>query len=280
MHTTVTLKAMKENNEKIAMMTAYDAPGAAVVETGGIDLILVGDSAGMVIHGYDSTVPVTLEDMLLHTRAVRRGAKDTFVVTDIPFLLAHMDIAESMRAAYRVMQEGGAHAIKLEGASQEVMQLTERLTAGGVPVMGHLGLTPQHANVLGGFKVQAKEEEAARQLLKDAEALEAAGAFAIVLECIPAQLAEQVTKHVSVPVIGIGAGAHTDGQVLVFHDAVGFGTGHVPKFVKTYANIYETVAEAVETYVTDVKSGAFPEKKHTFQMNEDVAGRLYKGVES
>ncbi len=257
------------------MMTAYDAPAAKLVEQAGVDLILVGDSLGMVVLGYDSTVPVTLDDMVMHTKAVKRGAKDTFVVTDFPFLSYHASIEETFQAAKRLMQEAGAHAVKLEGAD-ELVDTILKLTNAGVPVMGHLGLMPQSVGVLGGYKVQGKDEESAAKLLKDAKAVEEAGAFALVLECVPEQVAAWVTEELKIPVMGIGAGVHTDGQVLVYHDVIGYGEGHVPKFVKKYANVSETIQTAVSSYVEEVKKEQFPQKEHSFQ-SEVKQVSLYGG---
>ncbi|KGA99113.1 3-methyl-2-oxobutanoate hydroxymethyltransferase [Alkalihalobacillus alcalophilus ATCC 27647 = CGMCC 1.3604] len=275
MKTTSSFLKMKQNKEKIAMMTAYDAPAAKLVEQAGVDLILVGDSLGMVVLGYDSTVPVTLDDMVMHTKAVKRGAKDTFVVTDFPFLSYHASIEETFQAAKRLMQEAGAHAVKLEGAD-ELVDTILKLTNAGVPVMGHLGLMPQSVGVLGGYKVQGKDEESAAKLLKDAKAVEEAGAFALVLECVPEQVAAWVTEELKIPVMGIGAGVHTDGQVLVYHDVIGYGEGHVPKFVKKYANVSETIQTAVSSYVEEVKKEQFPQKEHSFQ-SEVKQVSLYGG---
>ncbi|MDE5411895.1 3-methyl-2-oxobutanoate hydroxymethyltransferase [Alkalihalobacterium chitinilyticum] len=277
MKTSTDFKKMKEANEKIAMITAYDAPSAKLVEQAGVDMILVGDSLGMVVLGYDSTVPVTLEDMILHTKAVKRGAKQTFIVTDMPFLTYHSSISETMNNAKRLMQEGGAHAVKVEG-NGEVIQTIEMLTKAGVPVVAHLGLTPQSVGVLGGYKVQGKDKESANELIEDANKVERAGAIALVLECVPKQLGEYISKQLSIPVIGIGAGADTDGQVLVYHDVIGYGGEFVPKFVKKYANISPVIQEAVSDYVSEVKNKQFPEDKHTFTMNEEHLAHLYGGV--
>ncbi|MEB1806813.1 MAG: 3-methyl-2-oxobutanoate hydroxymethyltransferase [Bacillaceae bacterium] len=277
MRTSTDFKKMKESNEKIAMITAYDAPSAKLVEQAGVDMILVGDSLGMVVLGYDSTVPVTLEDMILHTKAVKRGAKQTFIVTDMPFLTYHSSISETMNNAKRLMQEAGAHAVKVEG-NGEVIQTIEMLTKAGVPVVAHLGLTPQSVGVLGGYKVQGKDKESADELIEDAKKVERAGAIALVLECVPKQLGEYISKQLSIPVIGIGAGADTDGQVLVYHDVIGYGGEFVPKFVKKYANISPVIQGAVSDYVTEVKNKRFPEEKHTFTMNEEHLAHLYGGV--
>lgn len=277
MKTTADFKKMKKNQEKIVMITAYDAPSAKLVEQSGVDMILVGDSLGMVVLGYDSTIPVTLDDMILHTKAVKRGAKDTFIVTDLPFMTYHSSIEEAMNNARRVMQEAGAHAVKLEG-NGEVFEVIRKLTHAGVPVCSHLGLTPQSVGVLGGYKVQGKDMESAKQLIEDAIRAEEAGAFALVLECVPKQIAEYISSKLEIPVIGIGAGVEADGQVLVYHDIIGYGGDFVPKFVKKYANISPIITEAVRNYVEDVKAKKFPQEEHSFTMKEDQLSHLYGGV--
>ncbi|WP_226526666.1 3-methyl-2-oxobutanoate hydroxymethyltransferase [Metabacillus niabensis] len=268
---------MKERNEPITMLTAYDFPSAKQAELAGIDMILVGDSLGMVVLGYDSTIPVTVNDMIHHTKAVKRGAKDTFVVTDMPFMSYHLSKDETMKNAARIMQEGGADAVKLEGADG-VTSVIEALTFGGIPVISHLGLTPQSVNVLGGYKVQGKDAEAAKKLIDDAKRCQEAGAIALVLECVPQQLAEEITKFLTIPTIGIGAGRQTDGQVLVYHDLIGYGSGYVPKFVKQYVSISETVQTSISHYIADVKNRSFPEEKHSFNMKEEVLHSLYGGI--
>lgn len=268
---------MKERNEPITMLTAYDFPSAKQAERAGIDMILVGDSLGMVVLGYDSTIPVTVNDMIYHTKAVKRGAKDTFVVTDMPFMSYHLSKDETMKNAARIMQEGGADAVKLEGADG-VTSVIEALTFGGIPVISHLGLTPQSVNVLGGYKVQGKDAEAAQKLIDDAKRCQEAGAIALVLECVPQQLAEEITKILTIPTIGIGAGRQTDGQVLVYHDLIGYGSGYVPKFVKQYGSISETVQTSISHYISDVKNRSFPEEKHSFNMKEEVLHSLYGGI--
>jgi 3-methyl-2-oxobutanoate hydroxymethyltransferase len=269
---------MKEINEKIVMLTAYDFPSAKQAEQGGVDLILVGDSLGMVVLGYDSTIPVTLEDMIHHAKAVKRGAKDTFIVADLPFLTYHLSIRDTLINAGRLIQETGAHAVKVEGAD-EVIDHISALAKAGIPVCGHLGLTPQSVGVLGGYKVQGKDAQAAQKLLSDAKKVEAAGAFAVVLECVPKQLAEEVSKAISIPVIGIGAGLHVDGQVLVYHDILGYGVERVPKFVKQYHAVNSFMLESIQAYVNDVKSNQFPEDKHSFTMKEEELKVLYGGKE-
>lgn len=268
---------MKQNNEKIVMLTAYDYPSAKLAEEGKVDVILVGDSLGMVVLGYDSTVSVTLEEMIHHTKAVKRGAKDTFIVTDMPFLTYHLSLSETLKNAGRIMQEAGAHAVKLEGAD-EVVEKIAAITKAGIPVCSHLGLTPQSVGVLGGYKVQGKDARAARKLIDDAKKCEEAGAFMIVLECIPKQLAEEVAKSLSIPVIGIGAGVEVDGQVLVYHDILGLGVERVPKFVKQYHSLNPFILESIQVYAAEVKSKQFPDDQHSFTMKEEELKGLYGGL--
>ncbi|TYV35246.1 3-methyl-2-oxobutanoate hydroxymethyltransferase [Listeria monocytogenes] len=266
--------AMKENSEKITMITAYDYPSAKNVEQAEADMILVGDSLGMVVLGYDSTVPVTMDDMIHHTKAVKRGAPDTFVVTDMPFMTYHGSVDETIQNARKIIQESGAHAVKLEGAG-EVVNKIARLTEAGAPVVAHLGLTPQSVGLTGSYKVRAKSAQEAQELMDNALAVEAAGAIAIVLEAIPRQLAEKVSKALSIPTIGIGAGVETDGQVLVYHDIIGYGISRRAKFVKAYADIDETIEPALASYVKEVKAATFPEVKHSFTMAEEDLKGLY-----
>ncbi|QAS50805.1 3-methyl-2-oxobutanoate hydroxymethyltransferase [Halobacillus litoralis] len=260
---------MKQDQEKIAMITGYDFPSAKMAEEAKADMILVGDSLGMTVLGYDSTIPVTIEDMVHHGKAVARGAGDTFKVIDMPFMSYHISIEEALKNGRRLYQETGAQALKLEG-SGEVAEIMSKLVHAGIPVVGHIGLTPQSVNVLGGYKVQGKDREAAQRLLDEALEIEAAGAMAIVLECIPHQLAEVITKRISIPTIGIGAGAECDGQVLVYHDILRYGVERLPKFVKPYVDSNHLLGEAVQTYVNEVKSKAFPEEQHTFTMDVSV----------
>ncbi|MEH7108569.1 3-methyl-2-oxobutanoate hydroxymethyltransferase [Bacillus sp. JJ1764] len=267
---------MKEKNEKIVMLTAYDYPSAKLAEQGGVDMILVGDSLGMVVLGYDSTIPVTIDDMIHHTKAVKRGAKDTFIVTDLPFLTYHLSVRDTLMNAGRIIQESGAHAVKLEGAD-DVIEKISALTSAGIPVCSHLGLTPQSVGVLGGYKVQGKDAEAARKLIDDAKKCQEAGAFMIVLECVPKQLAEEVTKELNIPVIGIGAGIEVDGQVLVYHDILGYGVERVPKFVKQYHSVNPFIIESIQAYTNEVKNQQFPEDKHSFTMKEEELKVLYGG---
>ncbi|BAU28859.1 ketopantoate hydroxymethyltransferase [Aneurinibacillus soli] len=272
--TTASLKEQKKNGEKIVMLTAYDYPSANLAEEAGVDMILVGDSLGMVVLGYDSTIPVTLDDMIHHTKAVTRGASRAFVVTDLPFLTYHGTIEETLRNAGRIMQEGLAKAVKIEGGA-ELAPLIRRCTQAGIPVVGHIGLTPQSVHQLGGYKVQGKTPEAAQKLLDDAKALEEAGVFALVMECVPEQLATLISKQLSIPTIGIGAGAGCDGQVLVYHDILGYGGGHVPKFVKRYGEAGAIIHQAIAQYAHEVRNGAFPAAEHTFTIKEEVIGQLY-----
>lgn len=276
MKNTASLMKMKTQGEKIAMLTAYDYPSAKLAEEAGVDVILVGDSLGMVVLGYDSTVNVTIEDMVHHGKAARRGAKNTFLVVDMPFGSFHGNLDRTLQNAIRIFQETGAEALKLEGAD-EVLDVIRLLTRTGIPVVGHLGLLPQTAGVLGGFKVQGKTADAAQKLIEDAIATQAAGACMLVLECIPYQLALEVTAAVSIPVIGIGAGSETDGQVLVYHDTLKYGSHHLPKFVRSYAETGEDMRSGIAAYVTEVKSGAFPAEEHRFTMKEEELEQLYGG---
>ncbi|AZB43311.1 3-methyl-2-oxobutanoate hydroxymethyltransferase [Bacillus sp. FJAT-42376] len=268
---------MKQDSEAIAMITAYDYPSAKQAEKSGADMILVGDSLGMVVLGYDSTIPVTMEDMIHHTKAVKRGAPETFIVTDMPFMSYHLSKEDTLRNGARLMQEAGSDALKLEGAD-EVAGMIDALTKAGVPVVAHLGLTPQSVGVLGGYKVQGKTPEAAAKLLHDAKQCEQAGAIALVLECVPRQLAALLSEQLAIPVIGIGAGADTDGQVLVYHDVAGYGVERTPKFVKQYGNADGEMQKALNQYVEDVKKRKFPAQEHTFTMNEELLNGLYGGV--
>ncbi|KXY31838.1 3-methyl-2-oxobutanoate hydroxymethyltransferase [Bacillus mycoides] len=267
---------MKEQGEPITMLTAYDYPSAKLAEEAKVDMILVGDSLGMVVLGYDSTVPVTVEDMIHHTKAVRRGAKETFIVTDMPFMSYHVSSQDTMINARRIVQESGAHALKVEGAG-EVTSTIHYLTNAGIPVVAHLGLTPQSVGVLGGYKVQGKDAESAKKLIEDAKKCEEAGAIALVLECVPMQLAELISEQLTIPTIGIGAGQKVDGQVLVYHDLISYGVNRVPKFVKQYTSVQEEIVRGISQYVTEVKTGQFPEEKHSFTMKEEECLALYGG---
>ncbi|MGH1177764.1 3-methyl-2-oxobutanoate hydroxymethyltransferase [Bacillus paranthracis] len=267
---------MKEQGEPITMLTAYDYPSAKLAEEAEVDMILVGDSLGMVVLGYDSTVPVTVEDMIHHTKAVRRGAKETFIVTDMPFMSYHVSPQDTMVNARRIVQESGAHALKVEGAG-EVISTIHYLTSAGIPVVAHLGLTPQSVGVLGGYKVQGKDAESAKKLIEDAKRCEEAGAIALVLECVPMQLAKFISKQLTIPTIGIGAGQKVDGQVLVYHDLISYGVNRVPKFVKQYTSVQEEIVRGISQYITEVKTGQFPEEKHSFTMKEEECLALYGG---
>lgn len=261
---------MKEINDKITMVTAYDYPSAKLSEAANIDMILVGDSLGMVVLGYDSTVKVTLDDMIHHGKAVRRGAKNTFVVVDLPFMSYHISLEETLTNAKRVFQETGAQALKVEGGSRTILTVIEKLTEAGIPVVAHIGLTPQSVNVLGGFKIQGKDQANADRLIKEAHAVEQAGAISCVLEGIPSQLASVISKQLTIPTIGIGASVDCDGQVLVYHDLLLYGVDRLPRFVKTYADLNQTTVEAIKSYVDDVKQGNFPGDEHTYALNPET----------
>jgi 3-methyl-2-oxobutanoate hydroxymethyltransferase len=261
--TTAVIKDMKKKNQKVTMLTAYDYGTAGVVDEAGIDIILVGDSLGMVVLGYESTLPVTMEDMIHHTKAVCRGAKRAMVIGDMPFMSYQVSVAEAVRNAGRFLQEAGAHGVKLEGG-REVAEVTRRIASAGIPVMAHLGLTPQSVHQLGGYKVQGKDDAAAKRMIEDARILEEAGAFAVVLECVPVQLAREITESLTISTIGIGAGVHCDGQVLVINDMLGIFERFTPKFVKKYANLNLQMKEAVRQYCDEVRTGAFPDDAHSF----------------
>lgn len=277
MKSTAEFLKMKERHEKIVMLTAYDYPSAMLAENADIDMILVGDSLGMVVLGYDSTVNVTLEDMIHHGKATRRGAKDTFVVIDMPFGSYHGDVGDTLKNAVRLFQETGANALKLEGAGH-IIEAIKTLISAGIPIVGHLGLQPQSAAVLGGYKVQGKTTEAAEKLINDALALQEAGVCAIVLECVPHQLAGIVAEKLTIPIIGIGAGQEVDGQVLVFHDTLSYGSHHVPKFVQTFADIGKEATQGIAAYRDAVKQGKFPASEHQFSMSEETLSQLYGGI--
>jgi 3-methyl-2-oxobutanoate hydroxymethyltransferase len=261
--TTAVIKDMKKKNQKVTMLTAYDYGTAAVVDEAGIDIILVGDSLGMVVLGYESTLPVTMEDMIHHTKAVCRGAKRAMVIGDMPFMSYQVSVAEAVRNAGRFLQEAGAHGVKLEGG-RDVAEITRRIASAGIPVMAHLGLTPQSVHQLGGYKVQGKGDADAKRMIEDARILEEAGAFAVVLECVPVQLAREITESLTISTIGIGAGVHCDGQVLVINDMLGIFDRFTPKFVKKYANLNLQMKEAVRQYCDEVRTGAFPDDAHSF----------------
>ena len=267
------LKELKRRGEKIAMITAYDYTSARIVENSGIPIILVGDSLGQVVLGYDSTVPVTMDEMVHHTKAVVRGTQRAHVVGDMPFLSYQVDTAEAVRNAGRLMKEAGAQSVKLEGG-RHMAETVGRIVRSGIPVMGHIGLTPQAVNQLGGYRVQGKSSKAAIEVLEDARALEEAGVYAIVLECIPAPLAGLVTERLSIPTIGIGAGVHCDGQVQVFHDLLGLLADFTPKHARRYAGLAEIINGAVTKYIADVQGQTFPSQEESFPMDQSVLDEL------
>ncbi|MCL6636150.1 MAG: 3-methyl-2-oxobutanoate hydroxymethyltransferase [Peptococcaceae bacterium] len=270
-----TIREMKQQKEKIVMLTAYDYSLAKMVDDAGIDMILVGDSLGNVMLGYDSTLPVTMEDMIHHVKAVCRGVSRAMVVADMPFMSYQVSVQEALRNAGRFLKETGAQAVKLEGG-REVAEAVRKIVEAGIPVVGHLGLTPQSIHQLGGFKVQGKDESAARRLMEDARLLEEAGAFCIVLECVPTPLARMVTEALQqAATIGIGAGPYCDGQVLVIHDMLGLYPRTSPRFVKKYVNLHENIAAALQQYREEVQARTFPGPEHSFGMSEEVLAKLY-----
>lgn len=271
--TTLQLKEMKKNGEKITMLTAYDFPTAQLVDEAGTDTILVGDSLGMVVLGYQDTLSVTLDEMIHHGKAVVRGSKRSFVIIDMPFLTYQINKEEALRNAGRIIQATGAQGVKLEGG-KEVIEAVRLITTAGIPVVGHLGLTPQSAGQLGGFKVQGKDPKAARKMIEDALLLEEAGSFMLVLECVPRQLARVITEKLTIPVIGIGAGRYCDGQVLVYHDVMGLYTGKRPRFVKQYTSAREKMLKGVGDYIAEVRQGLFPEEKHTFSISPEMLDHI------
>lgn len=266
--------ALKSQKQKITVMTAYDYTSALLVDEAGIDVILVGDSLGMVILGYEDTLQVTMGDMLHHTRAASRGAGKAMVIADMPFLSYHISPEEAVRNAGRFIQEAGAQAVKLEGGKAIAPQI-EAIIRAQIPVLGHLGLTPQSVHRFGGFKVQGKDAAAAQELIEEALLLQELGVFGIVLECIPAALAQAITSKLRIPTIGIGAGAGCDGQVLVFQDVLGLNRGFTPKFVKRYGELGDAIVNSLKGYAEEVRSGAFPEAIHTFSMDDEVLKKLY-----
>ena len=267
------LARMKRNGEKIPMITAYDYTSAQLVERAGIPIILVGDSLGQVVLGYDSTVPVTMEDMIHHTRIVVRGTRRAHVVGDLPFLSYHADPSDAIRNAGRLLKEGGAQSVKLEGGRAQA-ETVSRVVQSGIPVMGHIGLTPQSVNQLGGYRVQGKTLKAAVRLMEDARALEEAGAYAIVLECVPAQLAAMITERVGVPTIGIGAGVGCDGQVQVFHDLLGLYQDFTPKHARRYAHLGDSIIAATSDYARDVRDQSFPTDDQSYALSDKVIRAL------
>lgn len=273
-NTVLTLQKQKQEHDKIVMVTAYDYTMAKIMEEAGVNIILVGDSLGMVMLGYEDTLSVTMEDMIHHTAAVSRGTKDVFVVADMPFMSYQTSVYDAVFYAGRLMKEGRANAVKLEGGVEMVPQI-EGIVKASIPVVGHIGLTPQSVNALGGFKVQGKDVKAAQKLLEDAKAVEAAGACMLVLECVPARLAEKISQELTIPTIGIGAGAGCDGQVLVYQDLLGLSGDFHPKFVKVFANAGEIMREGVKAYIKETKEGTFPAAEHCFKIEDSVLEKLY-----
>ena len=273
-NTVRTFQMAKEKGEKLTMLTAYDYSTARLMEEAGINAILVGDSLGNTMLGYEDTISVTVEDMIHHGAAVARGTSDTMVVIDMPFMSYQTSVYDAVMNAGRLMKEGHAHGVKLEGGARVCPQI-EAIVAADIPVCAHIGLTPQSINAFGGFKVQGKSEEAARQLVEDAKKVEAAGASLLVMECVPAKLAEVITKTVSIPTIGIGAGAGCDGQVLVNQDMLGMFSDFTPKFVKRFANVGEIMKQAFADYSAEVKAGTFPAPEHTYAISDEVIEKLY-----
>jgi 3-methyl-2-oxobutanoate hydroxymethyltransferase len=268
------IRERKKKGQKITMLTSYDYSMAGMVDTAGIDMILVGDSLGNVMLGYENTLSVTMDEMIHHTKAVVRGTKHAMVVGDMPFLSCHISIEESVRNAGRFIQEAGAQAVKIEGGLERIDTIKAILDA-QIPVVAHIGLTPQSVNQFGGFKVQGKDLETAQKLIRDAKALDEAGVFAMVMECVPTPLSQKITQEVSIPTIGIGAGPYCDGQVLVINDMLGMFTGHIPKFVKKFANLQPQIIEALKAYKQEVEAGTFPAAEHGFTMKDEVLECLY-----
>ncbi len=273
-NTAAGFKQQKENGEKITMLTAYDYCTAKLMDGAGINGLLVGDSLGMVMLGYEDTISVTMEDMIHHTAAVARGAENALIVVDMPFMSYQTSVYDAVYNAGRLMKEGRCQAVKLEGGLSVCPQI-RAITEASVPVMAHIGLTPQSVNAFGGFKVQGKTEEAARRLLQEAKAVEEAGAFAVVLECVPAKLSALISKEISIPTIGIGAGAGCDGQILVYQDMLAMYSDFTPKFVKKYADIGKAMQEGIAAYIDEVRKGAFPAPEHEFKISDQVMEKLY-----
>jgi 3-methyl-2-oxobutanoate hydroxymethyltransferase len=264
----------KRQQRKLSELTAYDYSMARLIDGAGVDAVLVGDSLGMVSLGYKDTLAVTMEDMIHHTKAVARGVSEALLITDMPFMSYQTCVRDAVVNAGRLVQEGGAHAVKLEGGA-DFAEHIRAITRASIPVQGHLGLTPQSVHAFGGFKVQGKSEEAARKLIEDAKAVEAAGAFSIVLECVPAKLAAIVTRELSIPTIGIGGGRECDGQVLVYADMLGMFADFTPKFVKKFADLGPVMQQAIQDYVREVENGTFPGEEHSFSISDDVLKKLY-----
>lgn len=273
-NTVLTLQKQKEQKDKIVMVTAYDYTTAKIMDESGVNTILVGDSLGMVMLGYEDTLSVTMEDMIHHSAAVARGAKNVFVVTDMPFMSYQTSVYDAVVNAGRLMKEGRANAVKLEGGTEFAPHI-EAIVKASIPVVAHIGLTPQSVNAFGGFKVQGKDLKAAQKLIEDAKAVEAAGACMVVMECVPAKLAAKITEELHIPTIGIGAGAGCDGQVLVYQDLLAMYSDMKPKFVKQFAQVGEAMREGVKAYIDETKAGTFPGEEHTFQISDEVIEKLY-----
>ena len=266
---------MKKKGKKIVMLTAYDAPTAAILSEVGVDMILVGDSVGNSLLGYESTIPVTLEDVIHHSAAVARARPDCLIVGDMPFMSYKVSIQQALKNCGLMLQEGGAEAVKIEGASEPVVEIVRAIVDAGIPVMGHIGLTPQSIYQLGGYRIQGRTADMAEVLVQQAVQLEEAGAFSLVIELVPSETAKLITETVKIPTIGIGAGPHCDGQVLVLWDMLGLFEDFKPKFVKKYANVRELIKNAVADYSKEVRAGVFPDEDHSFEMTEEESGRLY-----
>ena len=273
-NTVLTLQKQKEQKDKIVMVTAYDYTTAKIMDESGVNTILVGDSLGMVMLGYEDTLSVTMEDMIHHSAAVAKGAKNAFVVTDMPFMSYQTSVYDAVVNAGRLMKEGRANAVKLEGGVEFAPHI-EAIVKASIPVVAHIGLTPQSVNAFGGFKVQGKDLKAAQKLIEDAKAVEAAGACMVVMECVPAKLAAKITEELRIPTIGIGAGAGCDGQVLVYQDLLAMYSDMKPKFVKQFAQVGEAMREGVKAYIDETKAGTFPGEEHTFQISDEVIEKLY-----
>lgn len=272
-NTAATLMSQKQSGEKITMLTAYDYTTACIADECGVNSILVGDSLGMVMLGYDTTLPVTMEDMIHHTKAVSRGAKNAFIVGDMPFMSYQTSVYDAVVNAGRLIKEGGAHAVKLEGGAAVCPQI-KAIVDSSIPVVAHLGLTPQSVNAFGGFKVQGKTYDKAKQIIDDALKIQETGACAVVLECVPADLAAIITEKLTIPTIGIGAGAQCDGQVLVYQDMLGMTAGHTPKFAKLFADVGALMREGFKAYISETQSGEFPAAEHTFKIDSEIIEKL------
>ncbi len=273
--TTYKIKQSKVKGKKIVMLTAYDAPTASILSECGVDMILVGDSVGNTLLGYESTIPVTLDDVIHHSAAVARAKPDCLIIGDMPFMSYKVSVEQALENCSLMLQEGGAEAVKIEGASTRVVDIVRAVVDSGIPVMGHIGLTPQSIFQLGGYRIQGRTAEMTEVLVEQAKALEDAGAFSIVIELVPSETAKLISESISIPTIGIGAGPHCDGQVLVLWDMLGLFEDFKPKFVKKYANIRNVIIDAVKEYSEDVRKGVFPEPEHSFEMSEEETGRLY-----